>query len=79
MADSLFDILAHKDFDEPPEIAAIKRYITDHFQETVEVIIRERDIVITASSAGLASTLRFHIRQLQTTADTTKRIVLRIR
>jgi hypothetical protein len=79
MADSLFDILAHKDFDEPPEIAAIKQYIMKKFQETVEVIVHERDILITTSSAGLASTLRFHTHQLQEATGSTKRIILRIR
>jgi hypothetical protein len=79
MADSLFDILARKDYDEPPEIAAIKKYVTDQFDETVEVISRERDITITASSAALASTLRYHVRHLQKAADTKKRIIFRIR
>lgn len=79
MADSLLDILAHKDYDEPPEIAAIKQYVTDHFGEAVEVISRERDITITSSSAALAATLRYHVRPLQKTANTTKRLIFRIR
>lgn len=79
MADSLFDILARKDYDEPKEIAAIKKYVTETFDESVEVICRERDITITAPSAALASTLRYHVRHLQKIADTKKRIVFRIR
>ena len=79
MADSLFDILAGKDFSEPPEIAAIKRYITEHFQEDSEVIAREREILITVPSAALAGTLRFHVRKLQSAAQTQKRLVIRIR
>lgn len=79
MADSLFDILTHKDFSEPPEIAAIKQYVSEHFAENVEVIVRERDITITSPSAALASTLRMHIRHLQRVGNTTKRIVFRIR
>jgi hypothetical protein len=79
MSDSLFDILAHKDFDQPAEIAAIKQYINDHFQESIEVIVRERDIIVTTPSAALASTLRFHVRQMQQAAQTTKRIILHIR
>jgi len=79
MADSLLDILARKDFDEPPEIKAIKQYITEHFNEAVEVLVREREIIITVPSAGLAGTLRFYVRQLQKAANTSKRIILRIR
>ena len=79
MADSLFDILTRKDYDEPPEIAAIKSYISKHFDEAVEVVCRERDIIVTASSAALASTLRYHVRHLQQAADTKKRFIFRIR
>jgi hypothetical protein len=79
MADSLLDILTRKDFSEPPEIKAIKQYVADHFQEAVEVIVREREILVTAPSAALANTLRYHVRHLQKAAQTSKRIVLRIR
>lgn len=79
MADSLFDILAHKDFSEPPELAAIKGYIHDHFQADAEVVSHEFDIVIIVTSASLAGVLRFHVRKLQTAAQTKKRLVIRIR
>ena len=78
MADSLFDILSRKDFSEPPEIAALKGYIQEHFQTEAEILIRERDIIISVPSAALASTLRFHARKLQAAASTNKRLVLRI-
>jgi RNAse (barnase) inhibitor barstar len=79
MADSLFDILAAKDFDEPLEMQAIKHYVRGHFDEVVEVIVREQEVIITCPSAALAGTLRFHVRQLQQTARTSKRILFRIR
>ena len=79
MADSLFDILSRKDFSEPPEIAAIKQYITEHFHEDSDVTVREREIIIAVPNASLASTLRFHARTLQATAGTAKRLVFRIR
>lgn len=79
MADSLFSILSHRNFDQPPEATAIKDYVQAHFHETIEVIIRERDILLTASDAALAGALRMHLYQLQKAAATHKRIVLRIR
>jgi hypothetical protein len=79
MADSLLDILAHKSFDEPPEMQAIKRYVREHFQEAVEVLVRDRDILVTVPNAALAGTLRFQVRQLQHAAQTSKRIVFKIR
>lgn len=79
MADSLFDILQHKDFSEPSEVAAIKQYIDEHFQVTPEVRLGDYDIIITVPSAALAGVLRFHVKQLQKVAQTNKRLVLRIR
>ena len=78
MADSLFDILQRKDFSEPPEIAAIKGYIQEHFHAGSEVLPREHEIIIVVTSASLASTLRFHARKLQAVAQTSKRLVFRI-
>jgi hypothetical protein len=79
MTDSLFDILSQKDFSEPAEIVAIKRYIKEHFQEAVEVTSYDRDIVVTTPSAALTNTLRFHLKQLKQVAQTDKRIALRTR
>lgn len=79
MADSLFDVLSHKDFDEPAELRAIKRYVAEHFDRDVEVAFHGNTIVITVPSAPLAGTLRFHARDMQRAAATDKRIVLRIR
>ena len=79
MADSLLDILSRKDFEEPPEIKAIKRFVEEHFHESVEVIVRDREIIITSPSAALAGTLRLRVREIQKSAGTTKRLILRIR
>jgi hypothetical protein len=79
MADSLFDILSSRNFDEPSEATAIKQYVQEHFQETVAVTVRERDIIIEVPGAALAGTLRLHQIQMKKAASTTKRLVLRIR
>lgn len=79
MADSLFDILKQRDFDEPAESVAIKQYVQEHFDETVAVTVRERDIIIECASAALAGTLRMHQIQMKKAAATDKRLILRIR
>jgi hypothetical protein len=76
--DSLFDILGHKDFDVPPEVVAIKQYVKDEFNEDVEVIVREKDIVIAGRSAALISTLRLRGPDIKKAAKTTKRLGFRI-
>ena len=79
MANSLFDILKDKNFDEPSESIAIKKYVFDHFKEHVAVTVRERDIIVECPSAALAGTLRMHQIQMKQAASTQKRLVLRIR
>lgn len=79
MADSLLDLLSHKSFEEPPEAQAIKAYIKRAFRESAEVVIRERDILITVTNASLASTLRFHVGQLRHATGSGKRLIFRVR
>lgn len=76
--DSLQDILAGKQYDEPDEIAAIKRFIRDEYQSDAGVTLRERDIVVQVPSAALATRLRYDMQRLQQAAGSDKRIVLRI-
>lgn len=79
MADSLFDILKKKDFDEPPEGVAIKKFVYEKYHEDVGVTVRERDIIIQVRSAALASTLRMQLPALKKAADNTpKRLSFRI-
>ena len=76
--DSLNDILGRKDFDEPPEALAIKKYVREQFDETVAVTIRNNDIIIAAPNAALASTLRMRVLQLQRLIGEKKRFIFRI-
>ena len=76
--DSLYDLLAGKQFDEPPEIAAIKDFIRQNYKAEATVQLRERDILVVVPSAGLASRLRFDMPKLKKIANTEQRIVLRI-
>lgn len=76
--DSLSDILHHKNFDEPPEMAAIKKYVKDEFKLDVGVQVRERDIVVSVSSAALANTLRLRGPDIKRRCQLTKRLTFRI-
>lgn len=76
--DSIFNILSRKDFDLPPEVAAIKQYIRDEFESEVEVLVRDKDIVITGRSAALVGSLRLHGPKIKKAAGTDKRLVFRV-
>jgi hypothetical protein len=76
--DSLHNILSHKDFDEPPEMSSIKKYVQDEFQTTVSVLIRDKDIVIGVPNAALASTLRMRVPDIKRRCQVDKRLTFRI-
>ncbi|HVX24489.1 MAG TPA: hypothetical protein VG992_04080 [Candidatus Saccharimonadales bacterium] len=76
--DALNQILRDKNFDEPPEMAAIKKYVQDEFETAVGVLIRERDIVIIVPNAGLANTLRLRSPDIKRRCQLTKRLTFRI-
>jgi hypothetical protein len=76
--DSLSSILSRKDFDEPPEIKSIKKYVQDEFKLAVGVQVRERDIVVTVSSAALANTLRLRGPEIKRRCQLDKRLTFRI-
>jgi hypothetical protein len=76
--DSLGSILGKKDFDEPPEMASIKKYVQDEFKLAVGVQVRERDIVVTVSSAALANTLRLRGPEIKRRCQLDKRLTFRI-
>jgi hypothetical protein len=76
--DEIGDLLSYRTPQEPPEIAAIKRYVDEHFQIPVQVGIQNEAIVITVASASLANTLRLRLPQLQLAAKTTRKLIFRI-
>ena len=76
--DSLQDLLGRYAPKEPAEIAPIKQYIDEHFQATCLVAVKDSAIIVTVYSAALAGTLRFHMRKLQASSATDKRIIIRI-
>lgn len=76
--DSLFNILSGKNFDEPPEISSVKKYIQDEFQSKASVQIRDNSIIITVSSAALAGTLRMRSPEIKRRCQLDKRLVFRV-
>lgn len=77
--DSLFDILKRKDFDLPPEVAAIKQYVRDEFQAEVEVRLQgDKEIVIAGRSSALIGSLRLRSPQIKKAARTERRLIFRV-
>ncbi len=76
--DSLQNILSNKDFDEPPEMSSIKKYVQDEFHLSVSVLVRDKDIVIGVPSAALANTLRLRGPEIKRRCQLDKRLTFRI-
>jgi hypothetical protein len=76
--DSLNNILSGRDFDEPPEMTAIKKYVQDEFKTEVSVLSRDKDIVITVPNAALANTLRLRSPEIKRRCQLDKRLIFRI-
>jgi len=76
--DSLFNILSKKDFDEPSEMASIKKYVKDEFDIEVGVQIREKDIIIKVPSAAMAGTLRMRGPEIKRRCQLDKRLTFQI-
>jgi len=76
--DDLREILGRRDFDEPPEVRAIKEYVRRYYETEVKVTVQPHAIVVAARSAALIGSLRLNLPKLQAAANTEKRIILRI-
>lgn len=76
--ESISDTLKHLQPSEPPEFAAIKAYIAEHFQAPASVALHNDRISITVASAALANSLRLRLPQLQQAANTSKRLLFRV-
>ena len=76
--DSLHNILSNRNFDEPPEVASIKKYVEDEFHTKVSVTVREKDIIVGVPNGALASTLRMRSPEIKRRCQLDKRLVFRI-
>ena len=75
--DSLLNILSDRNFDEPPEIAGIKKYVHDEFHEEASVLVRDKDIIVSVASSSLANTLRLRSPEIKRRCQIEKRLVFR--
>lgn len=76
--DDLSKLLSRRDFDEPPEVRAIKEYVRRYYEADVRVTVQQHAIVVMARSSSLIGSLRMNLPKLQEAAHTDKRIQLRI-
>jgi hypothetical protein len=76
--DKLSDLLGSYDIGEPSEIEAIKDYVMNNFNVAVAVAVKGDALIVTVKSAALANSLRFRMLQIQSAANTDKKLIFRI-
>lgn len=77
--DSINSILSNKNFDEPPEVSSIKKYIQEKYNLSVNILVRDKELLITVPNASLASTLRFQGPEIKRRCQIIeKRLIFRI-
>lgn len=76
--DSIKDLLANKNFEEPGEIVYIKKFIKSKFGEEPRVKISADSITIIVRGAAMAGVLRPEIHKLQQKLETDKKLLIRI-
>lgn len=76
--DSLKNILGGRDFDEPSEISAIKKFVDDEYNISPNVAKRGDSIVITLPNASMVSALRLRGPEIKRRCQIDKKLVFRI-
>lgn len=79
MSNSIADLLAGRTRDEPPEIAQIKAFVREKFGQPVDILINEKQIVMSVKGAALAGALRPMLPELLDRLQTEKRLLIRIK
>lgn len=78
MSQSIHDLLASRAPAEPPEIAAIKAFVSEHTKVAPKVSMGPKTITILMPNAAAAGSLRLQIYDLQQAIATDKKLVIRI-
>ena len=76
--DSLKDLLASKNLDEPTEIAALREYCQNLFNFLPEISIKNDCIWLKVPNGIIASELWMRITEIQTRCGLTQKLVIRI-
>lgn len=76
--DSIKDLLADREFKEPPEISRIKDFVKRKYDSDVKVNLTGEHIIISAENSALAASLRANLPELVSAAGTAKKIIFRI-
>jgi hypothetical protein len=76
--DSIKDILATKNLDEPTEITALKKYCEDLFKFTPKISLKKDMIWMSVPNGILATELRMRLPEINRRCGLTQKLIIRI-
>ncbi len=76
--DSLDNILTDRTPHEPPQVAAIKKFVSDNYGTNVAVIVSPKFYLINAPNASIAHRLRVDTVKMISVCNLDKRLVIHI-
>lgn len=76
--DSLKDILASKDVDQPTEVTALKRFCQEQFNFEAKIKISPQYITVIVPNGILATELRMRQQEIIRRCQLTKKLMFRI-
>lgn len=76
--DSLKDILAKKDLDEPSELTALREYCRSLFKFEPKISVNNSGIWLTVPSGALATELRMRLPEINRRCGLTQKLIIRI-
>jgi hypothetical protein len=78
LMDNLADLLGSIKSDEPPQVAALKKYIRETHHKEIQVRVSKTHYLITVPGAALAQTLRIETAEIMQVCKLDRRLVIHI-
>lgn len=76
--DSIKELLATKNLDEPTEVTALKEYCQDLFGFTPKISVKNDAIWMSVPTGILATELRMRMPEIQRRCNLTRKLIIRI-
>ncbi len=76
--DSLQDMLSNNPLEEPPQVRALKEYVTKQYESASTVTVTPRNYILAVASAPLASNLQLERAQIELICKLDKPLRIRI-
>lgn len=75
--DSLQEILSHRDFTPPDEVASVKEFISRRYKSPSQVRVERDALIVRVPSSALAATLQLEQNRMIEACRITRKLIIR--